>query len=311
VTRPPAPPIRPVPESGFLAPRAERGRLRQRIAVLIELLRDDSPVVLHQVRQALLESRRMARPALLRATESLDPLLRTRARALLLDQARERAWRRLLGYVRGERIDLERGLFLLAGFQTPGSDARPYRLALDRLGEELTKRIAPLTPGGARAQALGRYLGGELGFRGDREDYRHPANACITLLVERKRGLPLTLAALYRFVGTRAGLGVEILPVPGHVLTRVSDGKTRLIVDPFDSGRVLTEANCREYLAQHGLAWRAKYFEAASDGHLFLRQVGNLWRSARSSGWSREARSLEVLRRVVEERELEAAKTAR
>jgi regulator of sirC expression with transglutaminase-like and TPR domain len=240
---------------------------------LIELLRDDSPVVIHQVRQALLEARRSAVPALLRATASLDPLLRTRARALLLDQARERAWRRLLGYARAERIDLERALFLLAGFQTPGSDARPYRMALDRLADELGKRIAPLAPGGARAQALGRFLGGELGFRGDREDYRHPANACLTLVIERKRGLPLTLAALYRFVGTRAGLGVEILPVPGHVLTRVTDGKTRLIVDPFDAGRVLTETNCREYLAQHGLAWRAKYFEAAGDGHLFLRQV--------------------------------------
>ncbi len=311
MTRPPAPPIQPARIPRILAARAARDRSRQRIALLIELLRDDSPVVIHQVRQALLSARRAARPALWRATKSLDPLLRTRARALLLDQGRERAWRRLLGYARSERIELERALFLLAGFQTPGSDARPHRLALDRLGDEVLRRIARLAPGGPRAQALGRYLGGELGFRGDREDYHHPANASLTLAIERKRGLPLTLAALYRFVGARAGLSVEILPVPGHVLARVTDGRTRLIVDPFDAGRVLTEANCREYLAQHGLAWRAKYFEAAGDGHLFLRQIGNLWRSARASGWSREARALETLRRVVEERELEASRTPR
>jgi hypothetical protein len=95
------------------------------------------------------------------------------------------------------------------------------------------------------------------------------------------------------------------------VLLRVTDGRARVILDPFDGGRALRESECREYLTQHGITWRAEYFEPASDARMFLRQVGNLWRSARSSGWSREAHQLVLLRRVLEERELEAARAAR
>ncbi len=290
---------------------ARPARSRARIALLLELLRDDSPVVLQEVRGALRAAGRAARPALLRATRGSDPLLRSRARAMLLESARERAWRRLVGHARSGEIELERALFLLAAFQNPGTDSRPYRRALDRLGEMTAQRVRPLPADGSRARALAAFLGQELGIRGDRAEYHHPANACLTLAIERKRGLPLTLAALYRAVASRAGLRAELLPVPGHVLLRVVEGRTRTVLDPFDAGRVLGDSECRKYLARNGITWRAEYFQPTSDARMFLRQVGNLWRSARACGWTHEARQLAVLRRVLEERELRAARASR
>ena len=194
-----------------------------------------------------------------------------------------------------DRIDLEHGLLLLSAYLSPGIDLRTYRRALDALGEGLRKRVSKSEAGIGRALLVGHYLGTELGYRGDREDYHHPENLSLARAIERKRGLPLTLAALYRSVARRAGLRAEILPLPGHVLVRIEEGVARPILDPFDGGRPLAEADCRSYIARHGIPWNRKWLEPAQPGLILQRQVANTRRSAQERGWSREVRRLTQL----------------
>ena len=225
--------------------QALRGPGALRVETLLSLLADDSVPVATAARAALENQGKAALPGLKRALHSQDPALRGRARQVLLQRERERSVRRLIRYASRSKHELETALFLLDGHHSPGSDSRAYGKVLDTFGKRLEQKVAPLPRGHQRVQALVSYLSDELGFAGSDADYHHPDNICLYRCIDRRQGMPLTLAAVYSAVGRRAALQVDLLPFPGHVLTLVRDGAARFILDPFGGGAQLSEEKCR------------------------------------------------------------------
>ena len=258
----------------------------------MELLEDESASVLEVVKDELLRQGRHARPILKGALSSPNPKLRARSRTILSELDRRESIRRLIRHSMRAQIDLERALFLLGGLETPGLDARPYERALDAMGEEVSRRAQRETDPLSRAMVLTQYLGGELGFVGSEVDYAHRDNVHLHRAIERKRGMPLTLTALYMFVGRRAGIRSAAIPLPGHVLLRIRDGRRGLIVDPFHGGKVRTREDCVRYLAEHSLVPRPEWFHDATDRSLFQRHVLNLMNSCQMRGFSKQANDL-------------------
>ncbi len=267
------------------------------LASLLELFGDPSPTVWRGVRRGLDELGREALPALRRLARHGTAVERGRARLVLLRRGRERATRRLVGFAAGGAADLERGLLLLSRFEDPGFDARPTMAALDAFAAELARRLETRRPGLDRSLELARYLGAELGFDGDREDYHHPDNIYLHRVLVRRRGLPLSLTALYLCVARRAGISAAPVAMPGHVVLRLHGIQKHALLDPFHAGRRVSERDCLGYLARNGLPFRPEWFADASDAELFERQVRNLRASYAGRGLAPE---VELLERVLE-----------
>lgn len=265
------------------------------MSALIELMDDPSPIVWTEVKRELLRGGQPAERALARATREGPARGRMRARKLLLELDRARHARRLLRFACATELDLERGLWLLARFEEPGLDVRPYVLALDAMAAEVLRRIEKLAPTAERALVLCQYLGRELGYRGDDEDYHHPDNVYLHRAIVRKRGLPLSLCAIYVLVARRAGIQAAIVPLPGHVMLRLYGSDKSVIVDPFHQGAVRTERDCLKFLAENGLAFQSSWFGDASEAAMFGRQTNNLCASYRRRGLLREVELLELV----------------
>ena len=72
-------------------------------------------------------------------------------------------------------------------------------------------------------------------------------------MLDRRTGIPITLALVYMEVARRAGLDVEGVNFPGHFLVRCRGVQgTRysrdLIIDAHHGGALLSESMCRELL---------------------------------------------------------------
>lgn len=279
-----------------------RGQLRR----LAPLLGDESAQVRAVLRREFAAAGRAGRVALRKAARSSDARRRAHARSLLLELERRRVVRRLVGYALREELDLERGLLLLGRFEDPHLDARRYQRALRAMAKEVSLRAARREAPLEQARVLVEYLGGELGFNGDGDDYHHPANVHLHRCIERRRGLPLTLVALYLAVARRANLRVGALPLPGHVMLRLYGREQNQIVDPFQRGRTKTQAAIMAYLSRNRLAFKPSWFRDASDTSLLRRQVHNLVHALETHGQRREAAMLTPLVRVLAARERSA-----
>jgi len=273
------------------APRVERDRLM----ALVDLLADESPAIYRVVREELLAADRLADAPLARAAAGEDARIRGRARQILALRERQGVRRRLLGFARKDEIDLERALFLLGRLDRPDLDTRPYERALDAMAEEVARRAAREHDAFSRPMVLSQYLGNELGFVGSEADFAHPDNIHLHRAIERKRGMPLTLTAVYLFVARRARIQAAPVALPGRVLLRLYAGKRSMLIDPFQGGRARTRMDCIRYLAQHGLVPRPEWFHDATDRQLFQRHVLNLMSSSQVRGLHREAQDLHRL----------------
>jgi len=268
---------------------------KRRLRGFGEFLGDDSPVVRAAVRRGLLGAGRAALPLLQRAAKSNDPKVRSRARALLDAVARRKAFRRLCVYVATRPIDLETALFLLARWSDPKLDVRPWRAQLDGLAQQVKKLARERNEELYQASALADVLGRQLRFGGCGPEFHHPDNLHIQRALARRRGMPLTLSAIYHLVGKRAGLTTALLPLPGHVMLRLYAGEKSVIVDPYDGGKLRTEPECRAYLKLNGLGFQAAWFKDATDAAMLRRQLLNLQKSASVRGRRSETRAAQTL----------------
>ncbi|MEO7157643.1 MAG: transglutaminase-like domain-containing protein [Vicinamibacterales bacterium] len=184
--------------------------------------------------------------------------------------------------------DLAAPAFLVARIEYPRLDAGPYLDRLEQMGDAafhfVAKDPGQDAPLAARIDAVNRFLFGELGFAGNREQFDDPRNSCLNEVMDRKKGIPITVALIYIEVARRAGVRAEGVNFPGHFLVRclqelhTDDPNDGLIVDPFHGGAILNEAECRHLLKPHmtEAAFDPSLLARASRRQILVRMLLNL-----------------------------------
>jgi regulator of sirC expression with transglutaminase-like and TPR domain len=157
---------------------------------------------------------------------------------------------------RDEEIDLAEGALLISAEENPGLDVRRWLAYLDELAAEAAPLVAAAgsTAGGgsdlARLDALRGFLFEDQGFRGEREHYGDPANSFLDRVLERRAGIPITLATVMLEVARRIGLPLLGVGLPGHFLVRHALHPA-VLLDPFD-GRFVSHHDCQAMIARLG-----------------------------------------------------------
>ncbi|MGA8048948.1 MAG: SirB1 family protein [Burkholderiales bacterium] len=140
------------------------------------------------------------------------------------------------------KIDLARSCLLIAEDAYPGLDVEHYLAELERLAIELRARLPKTYGAEERVVALNQFLFDDLGYRGNTEDYYDPRNSYLNEVIDRKTGIPITLAIVYMELGRRVGLPLEGVSFPGHFLVRLPMRGSMLVLDPFSGGAPQSEA---------------------------------------------------------------------
>lgn len=181
--------------------------------------------------------------------------------------------------------DLTPAALAIARVEYPSLDPQPYAAMLDRMGEEAAKRLRESA--GDPIHVFNEYLYDEQRFVGNRERYDDPRNSFINEVLDRRTGIPISLAVVYLEVARRAGLHVQGVNFPGHFLLRARDSITTatrsdmLIIDPFHGGAQLSEYDCRQLLRQHvgdEAAFDASLLAPATRHDIVVRILVNLKR---------------------------------
>jgi regulator of sirC expression with transglutaminase-like and TPR domain len=120
-----------------------------------------------------------------------------------------------------------------------------YLHKLDRLADQLRHRLRGSLA--ARTAELSTFLFEECGFAGNTEHYYDPRNSYFNKVLDRQVGLPLSLSLVAMAVGSRAGLPVVGVALPGHFVAKTigADGD-EILFDPFNGGQFLDADGCEE-----------------------------------------------------------------
>jgi len=140
-----------------------------------------------------------------------------------------------LGLLDDEEIELDHAALALSELDHEGLDLTPYAALLDAMTDRLDIVGAIAQTPGEQAEALAQVFHHEFGFAGDTTSYDAPLNADLIRVLDRRRGLPVSLAILYVAAARRMGWTAFALNTPGHVLVSLGD-EPIVLIDPFHGG---------------------------------------------------------------------------
>ncbi|MCP4327497.1 MAG: tetratricopeptide repeat protein [Alphaproteobacteria bacterium] len=177
-----------------------------------------------------------------------------------------------------DRIDLADAALMFAALDRPRVSLERYHQHLAALARTVAETIEN-DELDARVTAVNHVLYMREGYDGDRLTYDDLQNANLMRVIDRRRGLPVSLGILYIHVTRAQGWQVTGLSFPGHFILRLDGDGARAIVDPFDRGRELAAADLRELLksmAGREVELHPSYYDPVGNREILIRLQNNI-----------------------------------
>jgi len=196
-----------------------------------------------------------------------------------------------LGLLDDDEIELDMAALALSALDHEGIDLARYLALLNELGERLGTVGASAQTAQEQGEALAKVFSGEFGFAGDAASYDAPVNADLIRVLDRKRGLPVSLAILYVAAARRLGWSAHALNMPGHVLVSIGD-EPSAVLDPFNGGVPVSQDQLVALLDRAlgpGAALRPDHIAPMANRAVLVRLLLNQASRAERRGDSRRA----------------------
>ncbi|MEH2205140.1 MAG: SirB1 family protein [Nostoc sp.] len=178
-----------------------------------------------------------------------------------------------------ERIDLAKAALYIAQEEYPNLDAEEYLNALDTMSWELQERLPDSRYPLRIVQSINQYIYEELNFSGNKIDYYDPRNSFFNDVIDRRLGIPITLALLYLEVSRRIDFPMVGIGMPGHFLIRPDIPDIEIFVDAFNGGEIIFAQDCEERLSQlyqQPVTLKPEFLAVVSNRQFLARMLTNL-----------------------------------
>lgn len=178
-----------------------------------------------------------------------------------------------------EYIDLAKAALYIAQEEYPDLDPDEYLNALDTMALELQERLPTDRYPLRIIQSINQYLYDDLGFAGNQKDYSDPRNSFFNDVIDRRLGIPITLALVYLEVARRIDFPMVGVGMPGHFLIRPAISDMEIFVDAFNGGEVMFPQDCQERLTQiyqQPVTLQPEFLAAVSHRQFLARILTNL-----------------------------------
>ena len=210
-------------------------------------------------------------------------------------------WNALAGLGDDELPLLDTAL-LIARDEYPDLDARAITAQVETYAATLRPRVDGDVDLPSRLTAINRYLFEVIGFAAYVDQYDDPRNSYLNEVVDRKLGIPISLAVVQMEVTRRLGMPLDGISFPGHFLVRLPVDDGILVLDPYNKGRPVSADELRERASPH-LGGQApddqqllQILAPATHRMILMRMLRNLKGLYVESGdWERVARSADRL----------------
>jgi regulator of sirC expression with transglutaminase-like and TPR domain len=119
-------------------------------------------------------------------------------------------------------------------------------------------------------------------FKANTDDYYNPLNSYLNVVIERKTGIPITLAILYLRIARAVNFKMHPVNFPGHFLIKhvLEDNSGEIIVDPFNSGRIMDDYSLKTLLDQtyprQNIPLTHSLLEKTTPAQVIIRMLNNL-----------------------------------
>ena len=247
------------------------------IKALISLLDDSDRQVADHVEGKIRSLGTKIIPYLEKEWEStLNPDLQSRIENLIHDLQLVLLKERLMEWYHSPDRDLLTGMWIVASIQYPDLDLQKIRQDLEQIYYDVWITFTDEMNAMERIKALNSVLFSKHRFGANTRNFHSPGNSMINVVLESKKGNPITLCVIYMLVARKLKLPMHGVNLPNMFMLLYRDETHDFYINAFNRGLIFTRKDLENYVHEIQLTPQPSFFEPCANEDIIRRSLRNL-----------------------------------
>ena len=248
------------------------------LKALVSLLDDEDAVIVSHIEEKILSLGTSVIPYLEQEWESnFNPHVQRRIEELIHTLQYELLKERIQSWYESDDQDLLTGMWLVATYQYPDLELIKLKQDLEQIYYETWLEFKPDLYPFDEIKVINSVLFNKLKFGANTKNFHSPGNSMLNIVLESRKGNPITLCVIYMMVAQKLKLPVHGVNLPNlFVLTYKDSRQAQFYINPFNKGLIFTRQDIETYVNELHLAPQDSFFEPCASLEIIRRVFRNL-----------------------------------
>lgn len=266
------------------------------LKALVSLLDDEDQQIVSHVEGKILSIGKTIIPFLEREWESnLNPSVQGRIEELIHSLQYDLLRERLRNWYESKDHDLLTGMWILATYQYPEIELEKLKQDLEQIYYETWLEFRPDLFAFDQVKIINSVLFNKLKFGANTKNFHSPGNSMINVVLESRKGNPITLCVIYLLVAQKLKLPVHGVNLPNLFILTYKDTNHQFYINAFNRGLIFSKQDIENYIHELHLVPQPSFFEACTSLDIIRRVLRNLVMSFEKMGEHAKANEVKVL----------------
>jgi regulator of sirC expression with transglutaminase-like and TPR domain len=206
---------------------------------LVSLLDDEDDQIVSHVEGKIRSIGKEIIPFLEHEWENnFNPLVQRRIEELIHNLQYELLKERIQEWFDSEEKDLLTGLWLITTYQYPDLEMEKLTQELEQIYYEAWLEFKPDLYAFDQVKILNGVLFNKLKFGANTKNFHSPGNSMINVVLETRKGNPITLCVIYLLVAQKLKLPISGVNLPNLFILTYKDQNTQFYINAFNKGLI-------------------------------------------------------------------------
>ena len=256
------------------------------IKAMIQLMDDSDQEVVQMVETQM----RTLGPSIIPILESewenlsLNPVLQSKIENLIHEFQMESMKTKLMHWKQSGAMDLLEGMWILATYRFPEYSFSTLKKDMDQLYYDVWPQMRDNLHPIDQIKVLNGVMFDQLKFGANTKNFHAANNSFINVVLESKKGNPISLCVIYLWIAQKLGLPVYGVNLPNLFVLTYKQEQTQFYINVFNKGLIFNKVDIDNYLAQLNLTPLDIYYQPCSNLEIIRRVLRNLIMDYEKSG---------------------------
>jgi regulator of sirC expression with transglutaminase-like and TPR domain len=270
------------------------------IKALVSLLDDTDQQIVSHVEDKIRSLGREVIPYLEKEWENnFNPQVQQKIEGLIHDLQYELLKHRVKEWYETREQDLLSGLWLVATYQYPDLELDVLKQELEQIYYEAWLEFKPDLYPFDQVKVLNGVMFNKLKFSANTKNFHSPGNSMINVVLETRKGNPISLCVIYMMVAQKLKLPVYGVNLPNLFVLTYRDGANTFYINAFNKGLIFSRQDIENYIHELRLTPQASFFEPCSNLEIIRRVLRNLIMSFDKMGEHEKAEEVKELLLII------------
>lgn len=266
------------------------------LKALVSLLDDDDKQIVTHIEEKILSLGTTIIPYLEKEWETnFNPHVQKRIEDLVHTLQYELLKERLKNWYQSPEQDLLTGMWIVATYQYPDLELEKLKQDLEQIYYETWLEFKTDLYAFDQIKVVNGVLFNKLRFGANTKNFHSPGNSMINVVLETKKGNPITLCVIYLLVAQKLKMPVYGVNLPNLFILTFKDQNHTFYINAFNRGLIFSKQDIENYINELHLVPQSTFFEPCNSIEIVRRTLRNLVMSFEKMGEHAKAEEVKVL----------------